>query len=145
MYMCLTYVCCFVCSYPEFAPMFKAEMFDPDEWADLFQKSGAKCEINQLCDYNPGRGRFSSCYLVGWMEDMESFWPHHHDRLNLVIGVWNLAMVANWALEHPSAATIATYLRPPSAINQPFLQLTPDTAMLFSLYGVKPLSHHFSK
>ena len=28
--------------------MFRAEMFDPDEWADLFKKSGAKCEINQL-------------------------------------------------------------------------------------------------
>ena len=40
--------CPLVCSYPEFAPMFRAEMFDPDEWADLFKKSGAKCEINQL-------------------------------------------------------------------------------------------------
>jgi len=28
--------------YPEFAPMFKAELFDPDRWADVFQRSGAK-------------------------------------------------------------------------------------------------------
>ncbi|EFA86148.1 alpha-fucosidase [Heterostelium album PN500] len=29
-------------TYQEFAPMFKAALFDPDEWADLFVKSGAK-------------------------------------------------------------------------------------------------------
>jgi alpha-L-fucosidase len=28
--------------YPDFAPMFRAEMFDPDAWADLLAKSGAK-------------------------------------------------------------------------------------------------------
>ena len=31
-------------TYPEFAPMFKAELFDPDAWASLFKRSGAKCE-----------------------------------------------------------------------------------------------------
>ena len=28
--------------YEDFAPLFKAELFNPDEWADLFVKSGAK-------------------------------------------------------------------------------------------------------
>src|SRR3979411_3341120 len=28
--------------YSEFAPMFKAELYDPDRWADVFQRSGAK-------------------------------------------------------------------------------------------------------
>ncbi len=28
--------------YQDFAPMFKAEMFDPDHWADIFARSGAK-------------------------------------------------------------------------------------------------------
>ncbi len=28
--------------YQDFAPMFKAEVFDPDQWADLFVRSGAK-------------------------------------------------------------------------------------------------------
>jgi alpha-L-fucosidase len=28
--------------YQNFAPQFKAELFDPDHWADVFQKSGAK-------------------------------------------------------------------------------------------------------
>ena len=29
-------------TYPDFAPSFTAELFDPDEWADLFQDAGAK-------------------------------------------------------------------------------------------------------
>lgn len=29
-------------TYADFAPMFKAELFNPDEWAELFQASGAK-------------------------------------------------------------------------------------------------------
>lgn len=28
--------------YQDFAPMFKAELFDPDKWAELFRESGAK-------------------------------------------------------------------------------------------------------
>jgi len=28
--------------YRQFAPLFKAELFNPDQWADLFQKAGAK-------------------------------------------------------------------------------------------------------
>ena len=29
--------------YPDFAPMFKAELFEPKAWVELFQKAGAKC------------------------------------------------------------------------------------------------------
>jgi alpha-L-fucosidase len=29
-------------AYEQFEPMFKAEMFDPNQWADLFKKSGAR-------------------------------------------------------------------------------------------------------
>jgi len=29
-------------TYADFAPMFKAEFFNPDEWADIFKASGAK-------------------------------------------------------------------------------------------------------
>ena len=28
--------------YPDFAPLFRAELYNPDEWADLFYRSGAK-------------------------------------------------------------------------------------------------------
>ncbi len=29
-------------AYPDFAPMFRAELFDPDHWADVFVRAGAK-------------------------------------------------------------------------------------------------------
>ena len=29
-------------TYADFAPMFKAELFDPEEWAGIFEASGAK-------------------------------------------------------------------------------------------------------
>ena len=29
-------------AYPQFEPMFKAEMYDPNQWADIFKRSGAK-------------------------------------------------------------------------------------------------------
>ena len=29
-------------TYPDFAPMFKAELFDPKYWASLFKQSGAR-------------------------------------------------------------------------------------------------------
>ncbi len=29
-------------SYPDFGPMFTAEFFDPEQWADIFKSSGAK-------------------------------------------------------------------------------------------------------
>jgi len=38
--------------YPDFVPMFKAEKFDPDEWADLFARAGARFAgpIAEHCD-----------------------------------------------------------------------------------------------
>ena len=29
-------------SYADFGPMFRAELFNPDDWADIFESSGAK-------------------------------------------------------------------------------------------------------
>ena len=29
-------------SYQDLAPQFRAELFDPDHWADVFQRSGAR-------------------------------------------------------------------------------------------------------
>ena len=37
-------------TYEDFAPMFKAELFDPEQWADIIEASGAKYVlIHQLC------------------------------------------------------------------------------------------------
>lgn len=32
-------------SFQDFAPMFKAELFNPDHWASVFKQSGAKCKF----------------------------------------------------------------------------------------------------
>lgn len=35
-------------TYRQFAPLFKADKFNPDEWADLFFKAGAKLVYNAI-------------------------------------------------------------------------------------------------
>ncbi len=32
-------------TYPDFAPLFRAELYDPDHWADVFQRAGAKYAV----------------------------------------------------------------------------------------------------
>ena len=56
----------FTIRFEDFAPMFKAELFDPDEWATLFKNAGAKCKkVNTpkfdliLSDFKPA--------LFGWV------------------------------------------------------------------------------
>lgn len=39
--------------YKDFIPMFKAEKFDPDAWADLFAQSGAKF-VMPVCEHHDG-------------------------------------------------------------------------------------------
>ena len=34
--------------YYDFPPMFHAEMFDPDHWASVFSKAGAKCTVHSV-------------------------------------------------------------------------------------------------
>ena len=53
-------------SYADFAPMFKAEFFDPDQWADLLARSGARfvqiCS-NLFCCLDSVLWRFSTLEL----------------------------------------------------------------------------------
>ena len=35
--------------YPDFAPMFKAELFNPKAWVELFQKAGARFVCMFVC------------------------------------------------------------------------------------------------
>lgn len=37
-------------TYADFAPMFKAELFDPQQWAEIFEASGAKLVSGSLVD-----------------------------------------------------------------------------------------------
>lgn len=50
-------------TYKDFAPLFKAELFDPDEWASLFERAGAKYVV-----------------LVSKHHDGYTLWPSKYNR-----------------------------------------------------------------
>jgi len=47
--------------YKDFVPMFQAEKFNPDEWADLFQKSGAKYVV-PVAEHHDGFAMYDSSH-----------------------------------------------------------------------------------
>ncbi|MFA6450207.1 MAG: alpha-L-fucosidase [bacterium] len=51
--------------YQDFAPMFKAELFDPDKWADLFAKSGARYVV-LTSKHHDGFANFPSDFSWNW-------------------------------------------------------------------------------
>ena len=51
--------------YEDFAPMWKAELWDPDEWAELFKKSGAKYVL-LVTKHHDGFCLWPSQYAPGW-------------------------------------------------------------------------------
>jgi alpha-L-fucosidase len=51
--------------YADFAPMFKAELFDPDLWAALFVKSGARYVV-LTSKHHDGYAMFPSVYSWNW-------------------------------------------------------------------------------
>jgi len=51
--------------YADFAPLFRAELFDPDEWADLFQRAGARYVV-LVSKHHDGYALWPSAYSPGW-------------------------------------------------------------------------------
>ncbi|MCR4615601.1 MAG: alpha-L-fucosidase [Clostridiales bacterium] len=51
--------------YEDFAGQFKAELFDADEWAELFQKAGARY-INLVSKHHDGFCMYKSDYAWNW-------------------------------------------------------------------------------
>ena len=51
--------------YEDFVPMWKAELWDPDEWADLFKKSGARYVL-LVTKHHDGYCLWPSQYAPGW-------------------------------------------------------------------------------
>ena len=51
--------------YEDFAPMWKAELWNPDEWAELFKKSGAKYVL-LVSKHHDGFCLWPSQYALGW-------------------------------------------------------------------------------
>ena len=51
--------------YEDFAPLFKAELWNPDEWAELFEKSGAKYVL-LVSKHHDGYCLWPSQYAPNW-------------------------------------------------------------------------------
>ncbi|RKN83440.1 alpha-L-fucosidase [Ulvibacterium marinum] len=51
--------------YQDFAPMFKAELFDPAYWADIFERSGAKYVV-MVAKHHDGYALWPSKYSWNW-------------------------------------------------------------------------------
>ena len=52
-------------TYRDFAPLFKAELFNPDDWAKLFEEAGAKYII-LVAKHHDGYCLWPSKYSPGW-------------------------------------------------------------------------------
>jgi alpha-L-fucosidase len=51
--------------YRDFAPLFRAELFDPSEWADLFRRAGARYVV-LVSKHHDGYALWPSAYARGW-------------------------------------------------------------------------------
>jgi alpha-L-fucosidase len=52
-------------TYRDFAPLFRAELFDPDEWADLFRRAGARYVV-LVSKHHDGYALWPSRYAPNW-------------------------------------------------------------------------------
>jgi alpha-L-fucosidase len=52
-------------TYSDFAPLFRAELFDPDEWADLFRRAGARYVV-LVSKHHDGYALRPSRYAPNW-------------------------------------------------------------------------------
>jgi alpha-L-fucosidase len=52
-------------TYRDFAPLFRAELFDPDEWAELFRRAGARY-IVLVSKHHDGYALWPSRYAPNW-------------------------------------------------------------------------------
>ena len=52
-------------TYNDFAPLFMAELFDPDQWADLFKEAGARYAV-MVSKHHDGYAMWPSKYARNW-------------------------------------------------------------------------------
>lgn len=52
-------------AYEDLAPLFRAELFDPAEWADLFRRAGARYVV-LVSKHHDGYALWPSAYSTGW-------------------------------------------------------------------------------
>jgi alpha-L-fucosidase len=77
-------------TYYDFPPMFQAELFDPDHWASVFSKAGAKYVV-LTSKHHEGWCNFNSSYHWNW--DSVSLGPHRDLVMDLTTSVKKSGMI----------------------------------------------------
>lgn len=104
--------------YKDFIPLFKAEKFDPDEWAELFKKAGAKYVV-PTAEHHDGFALYDS-RLTRWdamdmgpKRDLIGDLAKSVRRAGLKFGVSNHRM-ENWSFMYPTNPDLKTDLFDPA-------------------------------
>lgn len=86
-------------SYDQFGAMFKAELWDPDKWAELFKRSGAKFVLfmSKHCDgwtnwKSPAKWNYNSVD-VGPNRDLIGEMTNATRAVGLEIGLYNVRSI----------------------------------------------------
>ena len=85
--------------YKDFIPMFKAEKFDADEWAELFEKAGARYVV-PVAEHHDGFQMYKSeispfnAYEMGPKRDVLGELGTAFDKRGLVLG----ALLIEWSI-----------------------------------------------
>lgn len=126
--------------YHDFVPMFKAEKFDADEWADLFEKSGAKF-AGLVAEHHDGWANWGSKINPWNAVDMG---PHRdvYGELSKAIKKKNMKLVASFHMarnlqifkEHPEKWLNDTSYFP----YNPKMPTSSEDPLLAKLYGNIP-------
>ncbi|XP_041363588.1 alpha-L-fucosidase-like isoform X2 [Gigantopelta aegis] len=76
-------------TYADFAPMFQAEFFDPNKWADIFQAAGARYVVH-MTKHHEGFTSWPSKYSFNWnamdvgpKQDLRKTLPELYEIVNM--------------------------------------------------------------
>lgn len=103
--------------YKDFIPLFKAEKFNPDEWAELFKKSGAKYVV-PTAEHHDGFALYDSRFTrwdamdMGPKRDLIGDLAKSVRKVNLKFGVSNHRM-EHWSFMYPHNPDFKTDLFDP--------------------------------
>ncbi len=120
--------------YEDFAPMFKAELWDPAEWAELFKKSGAKYVL-LVSKHHDGYCLWPSKYAPEW--NSVAIGPHRDicGELTEAVRAKGLKMGFYYSLPEWSSKIHPWYVAPDDSIG-PYVEthMIPQLKELISAY-----------
>jgi len=120
--------------YPDFAPLFQAELFDPDQWASLFKQAGAGYVV-LVSKHHDGYALWPSRYAEGWNSVDVGPGRDLVGELTFAVRKAGLRMGLYYSLAEWNNPLHRWYTDPPKAIG-PYVDqhMTPQFKELVSAY-----------